>query len=72
MLNRAEFGTGQKVNYWDGKKFITASVTTLNLNPISNIIEYRLFYREGPSGKRNRMFVTARPTDIKESIHFKR
>lgn len=72
MLNRAEFEIGAKVNYWNGSKFIYSVVTNLSLNPIENIVEYRLFYREGgDTGKRNRVYVTTKPFFIKESQHFK-
>lgn len=71
-LNRAEFEIGDKVDYWNGKQFNAAVVTSLSLNPIDNIIEYKLFYREGGStGKRSRVFVNTTPMFIKESIHFK-
>ena len=72
MLDRAEFEVDAKVNYWNGKKFINTVVTGLALNPIEGIVEYRLFYREGPDkGKRNRVYVTTTPMFIKESAHFK-
>ena len=74
MLNRAEFEIGEKVNYWNGEKFVKTVITNVTLNPIDNIIEYRLFYRESGSsskGKRNRLYVTATPLFIKESKHFK-
>ena len=73
MSNRAEFSMGQKVNYWNGKKFIETAVSNLNLNPISNSMEYKLFYREAktPGSKRSRIFVKAEAHQIKESAHFK-
>lgn len=73
-LNRAEFEIGSKVKFVNGKKLINTVVTNVTLNPIDNIIEYRLFYREegkGSGGKRNRIYVTTTPYFIKESIHFK-
>lgn len=71
-LNRAEFSIGDKVKYWNGEKLVSTVVTNLNLNPIDNVVEYRLFYREGSStGKRSRVYVTATPFYIKESNHFK-
>ena len=72
MLDRAEFEKDAKVHYWDGNKFVKTVVTGLALNPIDSIIEYRLFYREGPdNGKRNRIYVTTTPFYIRESEHFK-
>lgn len=70
-LIRAEFAVHQKVNFWDGKKFKTAAVMGLNVNPIDKIVEYKLFYREkGSSGKSSRTTLTTTPYFIKESIHF--
>lgn len=72
MLERAEFGKDAKVDFWNGEKFVTASVVGVSLNPISNIVEYRLFYREGSeNGKRSRVTLTTTPMFIKESQHFK-
>tara|TARA_R110000744_G_scaffold170264_2_gene288402 strand:- start:8404 stop:8628 length:225 start_codon:yes stop_codon:yes gene_type:complete len=72
MLNRAEFEIGSKVHFWNGKNFVKAVVTNLNLNPIDNIIEYRLFYREGTDrGKRSRIYLNSTPMFIRESVHFK-
>jgi len=71
-MNIAEFEVGTKLQYWNGTKFITTVVAGIQLNPINNIVEYKLFYREGSKGKRNRMYVVANPDKIKESIHFKK
>jgi hypothetical protein len=72
MLDRPEFGVNDKVSFWNGTSFNTASVMNLNLNPISGIVEYKLFYRvPGSNGKRNRVTVTTTPMYIKESVHFK-
>ena len=74
LLNRAEFEVGAKVDFWNGKHFVNTVVTNVTLNPIDNIIEYRLFYREkgkGSNGKRNRIYVTTTPYFVKESVHFK-
>ena len=71
-LNRAEFEMSAKVNYWNGRCFNASVVTRVTLNPIDNIVEYKLFYREGGStAKRSRVFVTTTPMFIKESVHFK-
>ncbi len=72
MLNRAEFEIGTKVNYWNGDNFVRTAVTNVYLNPVDNVVEYRLFYREGTgTGKRNRVYVTTTPMFIQESQHFK-
>ena len=70
MLNRAEFEIGSKVNFWNGDRFVKTSVISLQLNPIKNAIEYRLFYREGTEGKRSRVYITTSALFIKESVHF--
>jgi hypothetical protein len=72
-MNRAEYEIGDKVTYWNGDKFHSSHVTNLNLNPITNTVEYRLFYRVAgtESNKRSRVYVTVEPKFIKESAHFK-
>ena len=70
-LAMAEFEVKDKVNYWDGKQFKEAAVLGVKLNPIDNIVEYKLFYRERGTGKKGRTSLTTTPYFIKESAHFK-
>lgn len=71
MLNRAEFPENKNITCWTGKKFITGSITKVVLNPISNTIEYTVFFREGTEGKRKRNYFTSEPTSVVESKHYK-
>jgi hypothetical protein len=74
-LTRAEFSVNSKVNFWDGTHFKEAAVLGVVLNPVDNIIEYRLFYREkakSAGGRRGRTSLTTTPYFIKESVHFKK
>ena len=70
-LSVPEFEIKNKVNYWDGTQFKEAAVLGVSLNPISNIIEYKLFYRERGTGRKGRTSLKATPYFIKESVHFK-
>jgi len=70
MLNRAEFPENKTITCWTGKKFVTGSITKVVLNPISGVIEYTIFYREGAEGKRKRNFYTAEPTSVIQSKHY--
>ncbi len=70
-LHIVEFEIGKKVTYWNGKKYVKAVITKIMLNPISNIVEYKLFYREGGNSKRRVTNVVVTPFKIKESVHFK-
>ena len=69
MLNIPEFSKGMNVTYWNGKKFYNAHIQNLILNPIDNVVEYTVYFRENNTaagffkGK-------ARPHQIKESKHF--
>lgn len=70
MLDQAEFSLGEIVSYWNGKTFFKVDIRDLRLNPIDDIIEYRVVYRaqSGSSGE----FVTwTTPFNIKQSVHFK-
>ena len=71
MPHIAEFEKNGKIHFWNGEKFIKACITGLSLNPITKIVEYRIFYREGSSAKRSRVSLTTTPYFIKESKHFK-
>jgi len=69
MLNRAEFSNKQNVSYWDGKRFYSAHVSSSVLNPVTNCVEYRIYYRVDASSK-GFMRCIAKPQEIKESAHF--
>ena len=73
MLNRAEFGAGDKVHHWDGEKYKKAVVISATLNPITNIVEYVLFFRkENRHGRKVRVYKKGvLPYEIKESKHAK-
>lgn len=71
-LTRAEFEVKDKVNYWDGKQFKEAAVLGVKFNPVDNIVEYKLFYREKGTGRKGRTSLNATPYFIKESAHFKK
>jgi hypothetical protein len=68
-MNRAEFSIGDRVNYKKDKKFIKATVHNVTLNPITNKIEYVLFYRTNSSNGGHHKS-KAHPHEIKESDHF--
>lgn len=70
-LTRAEFEVADKVNFWDGTQFKEAAVLGVKLNPIDNIVEYKLFYRDKGTGRKGRTSLTATPYFIKESAHFR-
>lgn len=69
LINRAEFAIGERVTYCKNKKFLKATVHNALLNPITNAIEYVLFYRTNNSNKGHHR-VKAHPKEIKESAHF--
>lgn len=71
MANRAEFGTGYKIHFWDNGKFTKACITHLMLNPITKEIEYTVFYRtDGAGNKRRRNSRKVAPQDIRESQYY--
>lgn len=71
MLNRAEFGEGHKIHFWDKDKFTKAAITHLMLNPITKSIEYTVFYRtDGAGSKRRRNSRKVSPNEIRESKHY--
>jgi len=69
-VTRAEFEVKDKVHYWNGKEFKVGAVMGVKFNPIDNIVEYKLFFRNKDSGKRGRESVLATPYKIRESEHF--
>jgi hypothetical protein len=69
LINRAEFSVGQRITYQKNKKFFKATVRNVVLNPISNAIEYKLFYRTNNSNNGHHK-IKAHPHEIKESFHF--
>ncbi len=71
-LTRAEFDVQDKVHFWNGVEFKQGAILGIKLNPIDNIIEYKLFFRkQSSSGKRGRESVITTPYFIQESVHFK-
>jgi hypothetical protein len=69
LINRAEFSVGKRVTYVKNKKFFKATVHKVLLNPISNAVEYVLFYRIDNSSRGHKK-VKAHPKEIKQSTHF--
>ena len=71
MLHIPEFSVNDQVSYWNGKTFFKCHVRGLFLNPLSNIVEYKLFHRTSNSSKGVMKF-TAKPNEIKQSKHFRK
>jgi hypothetical protein len=69
LINRAEFSVGTRVRYWKNERFFRATVHKTVLNPVTNSIEYILFYRTSNANKGHHK-VKAYPYEIRESAHF--
>ena len=70
MLDRAEFSTGNIVSFWNGKTFFKATIHDLVLNPMTNEVEYVIFYRENNTSH-GHFRARIKAHQIKQSIHFK-
>jgi len=71
-MSVAEFEIGDKVTYYNGKKYFNVNVMGLVFDPVENMVEYKLVYRKrdnsdpyiGPS------FFRTNGKKIKESRYF--
>lgn len=73
ILNKplfVEFGKGQNVTFWDGKKYHKAHIRNVRINPVEDTVEYQIFYRRDPNAKGFDK-TTISDHQIKESINFK-
>ena len=66
----AEFSLGEVVSYWNGQTFFSADIQDIRLNPVDNIIEYKVSYRSSQNATGGFKTWTT-PYNIKQSRHFK-
>ncbi len=70
MLPEVEFGVGDVVNYKTTVGLQRAVVKQARLNPVDNIVEYKVSY--APQGKKSAIFMDVITADkIRESKFFK-
>lgn len=68
MLDEVEFPIGSEVSYWNGQCFQRAWVYGLYLDPVKEMVKYRVTYGGGEAKGKFRNVIT--PFAIRQSKHF--
>ncbi len=68
MLNLPEFGSGEQISFWTGETFQRAWIYDLYVDPVKQIVIYRVTYGGAESKGKFKSEIT--PYHIRQSQYF--